>query len=317
VRSSATTGWDSCCNRGSEYEADDLGIRYLATAGYDPAALSSTLASLAAQNTLDARIRGTNSAVPQWASTHPDPASRVARAMANARASGSTKTFRNADVFLSNIDGMLYGDDPKEGLVDGNRFLHPAFRLKFSVPQGFALENGTAAVSINGSSGQAQFTGGAYDGDLSAYIASAFQKLSGQSGGSAPNVQKTTVNGLPAAYATLRASAQDGSTVDVTVFAYEFGPKTAFHFVTLTAVGSGLGPFQPMIQSMARMTDKEAADVKPRRLRVVTVKKGDTVATLSKRMAFADYQTDRFLVLNALATNATLKPGQKVKIVTY
>lgn len=304
-------------SRGQEYEADDLGIRYLGKAGYDPAALSSMLASLAAQANLDARVKGTRSSIPAWASTHPDPASRVSRALANARATGSTSRLRNAGPFLANIDGMLYDDDPREGIVEGNRFLHPALRLKFTVPTGFGLQNSAQAVTISGSQGQAQFTGGSYGGNLSAYVAGVFRQLAGQGSLRLPEPQRTTVNGLPAAYALTRATTGNGSSVDVTVFAYAFGPSSAYHFLMVTPAGRGVAPFQTMLSSMARMTDAEAGQAKPRKLRVVTVKAGDTINTLSARMAYPDYRTDRFLVLNALSPNARLQPGQRVKIVTY
>ncbi|MET0362872.1 MAG: M48 family metalloprotease [Sphingobium sp.] len=304
-------------SRSQEYEADDLGIRYLAKAGYDPKALSDTLASLAAQNALEARVKGSSSAVPEWASTHPDPASRVQRALVNARATGSTATLRNADVFLNNIDGMLYGDDPKEGVVEGNRFLHSAFRLKFSLPQGFATENSTEAVTVSGSGGQAQFTGGTYSGDLPGYVSGVFRGLAGEGSFTAPPIQRTTVNGLPVAYATTRARASNGTSVDVTVFAYEFGRSTAYHFVIMTPAGAGVGPFAAMTQSMALMTDAEAAKVRARRVRVVTVKAGDTVASLARGMAYTDYPVERFRVLNALPGAATVRAGQRVKVVTY
>ena len=71
-------------SRSQEYEADDLGIRYLAKGGYDPKALSTMLSSLAAQSALDARVAGQNKTIPEWASTHPDPASRVQRALGRA-----------------------------------------------------------------------------------------------------------------------------------------------------------------------------------------------------------------------------------------
>ena len=305
-------------SRSQEYEADDLGIRYLAQAGYDPTALSSMLASLAAQTSLDTRLRGSNQGVPEWASTHPDPASRVNRALANARATGSKSTMRNAATFMGNLDGLLYGDDPKEGLVEGNRFLHPAFRLQFAIPSGLTVENGTTAVSIVGSSGQAQFTATSYDGDLDRYVNGIFSDLAGQ-GAQVPNlaITRTTINGLPVGYATTRANNAQGQALDVTVVAYQFARNKAYHFLIATPAGQGLGPFRDMVSSMSRMTDKEASAVKPRIVRVVTVKRGDSQASLASRMAYSDYQLDRFRVLNALRPNDSLTPGRKVKIITH
>jgi len=304
-------------SRTQEYEADDLGIRYLASAGYDPRALSSMLASLAAQTALDSQVRGQANAVPEWASTHPDPASRVRRALVNAQATRSSGTLRNADVFLTNLDGILYGEDPKEGVVRGQEFLHPAFRLKFAVPNGFTIENGTRAVSIVGQSAQAQFTATSFGGDLDAYVRGIFTQLGGQGGAPSVTLQRSTVNGLPVVSGAAVMSNQRGTRLDVTVLAYQFGPGTAYHFVMVTPAGQGLGAFSPMVGSMRRMTDAEVSAIRPRRVHLVTVRQGDTVQGLAARMAYEDRQVERFQVLNALTGSTPLRVGSRVKIVTY
>jgi predicted Zn-dependent protease len=302
-------------SRTQEYEADDLGIRYLAAGGYDPKALSTMLASLAAQSSVDSRVSGSARSVPEWASTHPDPASRVGRAARNASAQKVTSGVRNRDVFLTALDGVLYGDDPRQGVIEGSQFRHPDLRLAFTAPSGFGMENGADAVSVTGSGGQAQFGGAPYSGDLSAYINSVFAKLGGANtripGG---EVRRTTVNGIPAAWRTIRASTQS-SQVDATVFAYDIGGGKAYHFLLLTAAGQGIGPFASIVQSVQRLTPQEAAAIKPRRVSVVTVKTGDTVQSLSRRMAYSDYQLERFLTLNALTAGSVLRPGQRVKII--
>ncbi len=304
-------------SRGQELEADQLGAQYLVKAGYDPAALASMLASLANQTALDARVAGRDArSLPAWASTHPDPASRVQRAAALARQINGTKGGnRGAPAFLAAIDGVLYGDDPKEGVIEGNEFLHPDLKLRFAVPAGFGMQNGATAVAIAGTNGQAQFTLAPYAGDMTAYIDAAFKKLGGETRIPYGEVRRTTVNGLPAAYASATVAAQSGQ-VDVTVFAYEFARDRAYHFVALTPAGQ-MRSFDAMFASLRRMTDADARAVRPRRLDIITVGRNDTVASLSSRMAFSTYQADRFQVLNGLAANAVLKPGQKVKIVVY
>ncbi|KAA9015892.1 M48 family metalloprotease [Sphingobium limneticum] len=304
-------------SRTQEYEADDLGIRYLASGGYDPRALSDMLASLAAQSDLDAQVTGNARSTPAWASTHPDPGARVERAAKAAEATRATSTVRNRDAFLNAVDGVLYGDDPKQGVIDGNRFRHPDLRLSFTIPSGFGMENGANAVSITGSGGQAQFSAAPYSGNLDAYINSVFAKLGdGKGGVPAGEISRTTINGLPVAYRTVRASTQS-SQVDATVFAYDFGGGKAYHFLLLTQAGQGIGPFSAMLQSVQRLSAQEAAAIKPRRVDVVTVKAGDTVQSLAKRMAYTDYQLDRFLTINALEENSALRAGQRVKIVTW
>ncbi len=303
-------------SRSQEYEADDLGIRYLAKGGYDPKALSSMLASLAAQSALDARLVGQTKDMPEWASTHPDPASRVQRALQRARDTGSTNTLRNRDAFLTALNGVIYGDDPKQGVVNGSQFIHPDLRIAFTAPAGFALNNGTQAVTISGSSGQAQFSGGPYSGNLDAYVTSVFRALAKNESFTPQSIQHGSVGGINTAYTTVQANGQSGP-VDVTVIAYELAPSQAFHFITMTAAGQGFGPFAGMTQSFRRINAQEAAAVKPRKVAVVTVKSGDTLNSLSARMAYDDYRMERFLTLNALTASSKLTPGQKLKLVTY
>lgn len=303
-------------SRNQEYEADDLGIRYLAKAGYDPKALSSMLASLAAQSALDARLAGRAESMPEWASTHPDPASRVSRALKNAQATGATSTSRNRDAFLNALNGVAYGDDPAQGVIEGSNFRHPDLKIGFTAPTGYGMSNGTDAVSITGSGGQAQFSGAPYSGNLDSYVQSVFTALAKDNSLAGAQVRRTTVNGLSAAYATMRANTQSGQT-DVTVFAYEIGPQSALHFILLAPAGQGIGPFTSLVQSFHTLSQQEVAGVKARKVQVVTVKSGDTVASLSARMAYTDFPQERFLTLNALSSSAKLTAGQRVKIVTY
>ena len=312
VAQMATLGF----SRAQELQADQLGVQYLRSAGYDPLALSTMLTSLANQTTLDARLAGGDArSLPEWASTHPDPASRVRNAQSLASRAGGSGGTRNADAFLASVDGVLYGDDPAQGVVEGQEFLHPDLRLKFAVPNGYGMQNGADAVSISGNGGQAQFTTGAYNGDMNAYIAAAFKAVAGNTAISPGAIQRTTVGGIPASYSTARVNSQSGQ-VDVTVFAYEFSRSSAFHFVTLTKAGGG-SVFTPMFNSVRRLSTAEAAAIKPRRIDVVTVGRGDTVATLARRMAYSNYQSERFQVLNRLTATSRLTPGQKVKIVVY
>ncbi|MBX7495853.1 M48 family metalloprotease [Qipengyuania sp. 6B39] len=298
-------------SRSQELEADDLGIRYLNQAGYDPRAMATVLRSLAMQNALDARVQGRdNASLPEWASTHPDPASRVQSALSKAQ--GMTGV-TNRDTFLTRIDGILYGDDPEQGVIEGREFIHPQLRFAFTAPQGFYMINGTRAVTINGQSGKAQLTLAPYNGNLNTYVQSVFSGLSKEQTITPGSIQRTTVNGLPAAYGTARVNSGNGQ-VDVTVFAYEFANDRAYHFLAITQAGSA-SAFNPMFSSMRRINAQEAGSVIPRQIDVVTVGSGDTVASLARRMAYSDNQVERFRVLNGLASDENVSAGQKVKIV--
>ena len=300
-------------SRSQELEADQLGQQYLARAGYDPHAMATVLASLALQNNLDQQLQGRSASVPEWASTHPNPASRVSAA--NQRA-GRRSGLINRDTFLTRIDGLLYGDDPKQGVIEGQQFIHPELRLAFTAPNGYYMINGTRTVSINGQSGQAQMTTAPYDGNLQSYISSVFQQIGGQNSQMrVSNMQRTTVNGIPAAFATARANSSNGQ-VDVTVFAYEFARDRAYHFQAITPAGQA-GVFNGMFGSMRRITTAEANKIVPRVIAVVTVGPRDTVGTLARRMAYTTGQVERFRGLNGLNSTGTVRAGQKAKIVVY
>ena len=199
-------------------------------------------------------------------------------------------------------------------MIEGSTFTHPEMRLQFSAPNGFYMVNGTRAVSINGQSGRAQLTSAAYNGNLEAYVRQAFQAIGGSETQLAPqSLQRTTVNGLPAAYGTARVNASNGS-LDVVVFAYELANNQAVHFATITQAG-GAAVFNPMFELMRRITQAEAAQVIPRRIDVVTAGSNDTVQTLASRMAYANAQAERFRVLNGMGSSEAVVAGQKYKIV--
>ncbi len=300
-------------SRSQETEADNLGVEYLRNAGYDPRAMSTVLQSLARQNALEASLRGTSNRVPEWASTHPDPAKRVPAALSRAGSNATGVT--NRDGFLTSIDGLTYGNDPKQGIVDGRNFTHPELRLYFQAPDGYYMVNGTRAVSINGGSGKAQFTGAAYDGDLDKYVRNGFAALGNGQQINPGEVTRTTINGLSAAYAIARV-ANGSSQLDVVVFAYEFAKDRAYHFVTISQAGTASN-FSSMFNSMRRISTTEASQIKPRKLDVVTVRSGDTLNSLAARMAYDDAKLERFLVLNGLSAESVLRAGDRVKIVTY
>ena len=299
-------------SRSQELEADQLGITYLTRAGYDPRAMGTVLSSLAAQNSLDARVQGRNASVPEWASTHPDPASRVQTAFTKAQGFGTGATYR--DTFLARIDGLLYGDDPSQGIIEGSRFIHPDLRLSFTAPQGFYMVNSSRAVTISGQSGQAQMTLAPYSGNLETYLRQQFRTLGGSNSTLAPQeIKRTSVNGLTAAYGTARAR-NGNSQVDIVVFAYEFSRDRAYHFSAIAPAGRA-ATFNAMFQSMRRISSAEANAVVPKQIDVITVKRGDTISGLSRRMAYSNNQEARFRVLNALGSSDQLREGQKVKLV--
>lgn len=312
-------------SRKDEFEADDLGTVYMARAGYGTGAAATVLASLAAQTDLERRTSGSTRTTPGWALSHPEPAARVARLLQRARAAGASAapTQRNSAAFLQALDGMLVEDDPRQGVIEGQTFLFPDDRFKFTAPAGYGMSNGADAVTISASGGsgggQATFTGGSYDGNLKSVLARAIAQLSQGANAVPPTgTSATTINGMQAL--SVNGSAQDasGAALDLTFVAIARSATKAYAFTLIQPAGRGAGDLAALVQSFVPMTAAEASAVRPRVIRVVTVKPGETVTALAPRMAYPTQARERFLVLNGLpAGTERLTSGSKVKLVVY
>jgi predicted Zn-dependent protease len=288
-------------------------------AGYDPAGAAELLASLSRETALQSRVQGrTNRRIPEWALTHPLSENRMQRALQETRATGRLgKGLRNRDAFLNELEGIYVDDDPAQGIIDGPTFTHPDLRIQFRVPTGYLMSNGTYAVTISGSAGKAQFSGGRASGSLDGHILKVFQQLiQGKGQIAIPEPKRMTVNGMPTEYTTAHVNTGSGI-IDASVIAYQWDLQHIYHFVMLTQGGTGFGPFTAMINSLRKLSPEEALAIRPRVIHIVTVKAGETLQSLASRMAYRDYQLDRFLVLNGMTASSTLVPGQRVKLVVY
>ncbi|MGE5062602.1 MAG: M48 family metalloprotease, partial [Myxococcales bacterium] len=306
-------------SREQEYEADTLGLRYMIAAGYDPAGAAQLLAALSRETALQARVQGrTNRQTPEWASTHPLSENRMQRALEEARATGKLGTgVHDRDTYLNEIEGLYVDDDPAQGVIDGPTFTHPDLRIQFTVPTGYLMSNGAYAVTISGSAGKAQFSGGRYSGTLDNYIIEVLRLLTrGQVQLAIPLPQRTAINGMQAEYTTTRLNTNSGI-IDLSVVAYQWDPQHVYHFVMLAPGGYGIAPFAPMVNSLRKITPQEAAAIRPRVIHVVTVAQGDTIQSLASRMAYRDFKVERFTALNGISANSQLAPGQKVKLVVF
>ena len=202
-------------------------------------------------------------------------------------------------------------------MIDGPVFTHPDLRIQFQVPTGYLMLNGTYAVTVSGSAGKAQFSGGRYEGSLDDYITRVFRQLiRGQAEIPVPRPQRTLINGMPAEFTTTHVRTNSG-VIDATVVAYQWDEQHIYHFVMLTRGGTGIGPFAPMVNSLRKITQFEAAAIRPKVIHIVAVAPGDTIQSLANQMAYRDLQLDRFLTLNEFTANSPLVPGQKVKLIVY
>jgi len=305
-------------SRNQELESDRLGLRYMAASGYSVGESAEILDTLNTYGTLQRRFSGREDdqrSAPSWNSTHPTSSARIRQIQREAARLQRVATPAARDRWLNLIDGMLFDDDPRQGVIEGRTFLHPDLRFAFDAPVGYGIQNGTDAVSVSGRDGQAIFSTLPYGGNLEEFALQAVRRHVGQSQVQLTEPRRTLINGLPAVVVQARARTSRG-VADLTVTAYEFGRSQAFYMASLTQ-GRGVGAFQPMFASVRRLGPQDAAAIRPRIVDVVTVGPRDTVESLARRMAYTTYQTERFRVLNGLGAGETVRPGQRVKLVVY
>ena len=307
-------------SREQEHESDDFGVQHLRSIGYNQFAASDIMEALGAQEALDARVNNRESrAMPNWARTHPVSSERVARTRAAARAAGATPTSppEITAPFFAAINGMRVGDDPEQGFINGKVFSHPSIKITFEAPQGFTLTNTPQAVQLQGPNNtKGQFAGGrAMSGSLENYANSVLRGVLGQTPAQIGDVQASTINGIQTSSLLARAQAQGGQAVDIAVMAYNINGK-AYHFLLVGPSGQ-LNPTFAMTQSLRMLSDSEIATLRPRQIEIVTVRPGDTIASLSARMAYTDFQQDRFRVINAISADRPLRTGERFKVVKY
>lgn len=323
VTQAAAGGVLASYSRDDELAADNLGIRYLALGGYDPYAQADFLESMSAAAQLTARAAGKtyDPNATDFFASHPATGPRTRRAIEVARQSGlaiPVGANRERNVFLNNVDGVLYGDNPDQGFVRGQEFAHPKLRFAYRSPDGFRIQNTPSAVIASGKGG-ARFvldSGRNSGGSLASYISRQWvpqiskQYRTGRL--SQPRAQR--INGLEAASATTQVQVNN-QVFDALLVAIRMDGKL-YRLTGLSPRGAGLIPqMRRAAVTFRRLSAAEAGRMTTRRVDVVTVRRGDTVSSLAGRMRVDKFPEERFRVLNALEPGEQLQPGQKVKLI--
>jgi predicted Zn-dependent protease len=299
-------------SREQELEADRIGVATLGRAGFDPFGAPRFLASMGKNAALRATGFGGSgeSETIDFMSTHPATPERVALAEAAAREIGKPgEGERDRARYLKAIEGMIYGDDPSQGYVRGNRFIHPVIGFSFTAPPGFTLENAAESiVGIGPNDTALRFDNVSVPAGqpIGKHLANDLME-----GVEISEVQETEVNGFPAAIAVAK-----GRDWGFRIAGIRFGSnvyRVVYAARNLTPETDAL--FRASILSFRRLSGSEATETRPQRLAVVKVKAGDSIASLAARMAVPNRNVERFQVLNGLAPDQTLKAGDRVKLI--
>lgn len=299
-------------SRAQELEADGIGVGISARARFDPFGASRFLASMERNAALKAgRASSPDPRSQDFVSSHPATPERVQNAQANARQySVPEGGERDREDYLSIIDGIVYGEDPSEGFVRGRRFLHPKLGFTFTAPESFTLDNtAQAVIGVRDGGSQAMrfdVVRVAAEQSLGDYLNSGWMDHVDRS-----TTEELTINGLPAATVEAR-----GDQWQFRAYALRFGSDVyRFIFAAKHKSTESERNARETVGSFRRLTLEEIQAARPLRIKVITVQPGDTVESLSHRMAGVDRPAERFRVLNGIEPRGEVKVRERVKIV--
>jgi predicted Zn-dependent protease len=292
--------------RDDEYQADELGVRYASRAGYDVREMPKVFETL---KRVSKREGG--GGVPEWLSTHPDPANRIERIREHiAKVEGGGKLDR--EPYLRMLDGLVYGEDPREGYFEDARFIHPQLGFQVDFPSGWKTSNTRSAVAAQNAEGNAVIQIGVVEGTPEA----ALQGFLAKEGIEAGTREAGGAPGMTSAASTFRATTQEGALGGLVTFVAH-GGKT-FGILGLAkaeVVEAQLPAFAATAKSFAAITDPALRNVQPKRIVVVEAPRAMTLADLVQARK-ASVPLEEIARINAMEPGARLERGQLVKLVS-
>jgi predicted Zn-dependent protease len=263
-------------SRDDESQADQLGLRYMRRASYDPRQMPEVFRMLERLSAAEGGAR-----LPTWLETHPSPANRVAAINQQIAAlpQDFSGTSVNRDAYQRLLDGLIFGLNPRQGFFTGSQFSHPDLRFRITFPDGWTTHNGAQAV-VAVSPAKDAVIELAQAGEPSA-DAAARAFLAQQGITSSSSTRMSLTGGLPAVSTPFAAATENGA-LRGTVLFVEYGgavygivgyaPEARWSTYQVTA-GRALQSFQ-------RLTDPVALNVQPQRMDIVTLVRATTIAQL-------------------------------------
>jgi predicted Zn-dependent protease len=305
-------------SRDNESESDRLGVEYASKIGYDAHEMANFFNVLNKMQ-MDSEHGG----VPTFMSTHPNPADRY-----NA-VNRTTKTWQdslkstnwkvNADSYLRMIDGLVYGEDPRQGFVEANMFYHPEMKFKYPVPPGWQVQNSPIQVQMAPKDGNALMI---FTLAHQKTLEEAAQKTLADLKLTVLDSKRTTVNGFPAVAAISQQVSQNqqtGAQQIIKVMSYMIQYNQSIFVLHGVADDANFNSYYRIFEStMAnfdRLTDSSKLNVKPKRIKVVSVPITGTLSQTFKSFNVPEHQMKELALLNNLEINSRVEKGKLIKII--
>ena len=303
--------------RDAERQSDELGVEYSSKIGYDARQMAQFFQTLQRQS----QASGAQE-LPDFLSTHPNPGDREVTVQRLAtqwqQRNNATNLQVNRNAYLRRIDGIVFGEDPREGFRENGIFYHPTLRFQFATPTGWRYQNTPQAVQLAEPNGNALMIFTLAPGsDLRSAAQQALQKYSLQ----AIESRDVQVNGFPALAVVADQVAQQGQQQQQAIRTLNYfiqDGNTIYHFIGVSApagFNNYASLFNNTFQSFQRLTDASKLNRQPQRVRIRTANSNTTLAAALRSQGMPEARMNELAILNGMQLNDNLPAGTLYKIV--
>jgi len=301
-------------SREFELQADQLGVRYAARGNWDPAGVPDMLATLGRIDEASGQTKG----IPNWLETHPEPLARVKEIQPQVQqlSAGRTDFVRNQDALFRAIDGLIYGDNPDQGIVRGTAFIHPPLRFRIDFPRSWDIQNSPEQVVAKAPGADVYMLLEQVEMPRGNGIENIARTSMQNAGFRIDSGSRQQINGLDAFIGLYQGSLEGLG--NVTMRAAHIVHNGNVYLVAGFSAPNVFGPLDDAILASIRtfkaITAAEAEAVHPNRVDIYVVRAGDSWPSIAERSGGV-IKPATLAIMNGAEPNSQPTVGKRIKIV--
>ncbi|QMU29343.1 M48 family metalloprotease [Adhaeribacter radiodurans] len=311
--------------RDDERQSDQLGVEYSTKIGYDAAQMADFFLTLKRE-----QEQSETEPIPDFLSTHPNPADRYETVKELAtewkQKVKTTNLQVNRNNYLKMIDGIVYGEDPRQGFVETYVFYHPELKFQFPVPTGWAYQNSPQQFQMADKDGKAMMALTLVPGKS---LEEAAQQLLQKYQLQALESKKVTVNGLPA-FAMVadqkpqqdqqqqqQQQQQQTPTIRTLTYLIQYDNNiySLMGISAATDFENYFSAFKSTMDQFRKLTDPAIINRQAERVRIKTVAKSGTLSQVLRQYNVPEKRLTEMAILNGMELNESVSAGSLIKVV--
>jgi len=298
--------------RDAEGQSDELGVEYSTKVGYDAREMAGFF------NTLERnQVASGAGELPEFLSTHPSPAGRETAVRQLAEEWKSRLNLADAKVnrnsYLKLLDGLVYGEDPKQGFVENRIFYHPVLKFQFPLPADWSFQNMPQQVQMAQKEGKAMMTLTLVEGSSLQEASSTVLKHYVME---LIDAEEITVNGLKAI--RMEAGQQQQETIIKTLSYVIEHEGNYYNLMGITHSGS-FADFEPIflnsMDNFKELKEAEKLNRKPERIRLKTVSANGTLQQVLAAFNVPKDRLEEVALINGMALTDQVIKGTLIKVI--